>query len=35
MYILGLPDLEKVVVIPFVPSASCNISNIKNRYDYI
>ncbi|XP_060602835.1 acetoacetyl-CoA synthetase-like [Ruditapes philippinarum] len=26
----GLPDLEKVVVIPFVPSASCNISNIKN-----
>lgn len=26
----GLPDLEKVVVIPFVPSAPCNISNIKN-----
>lgn len=26
-----LPDLQKVVVIPFVSSASCKISNIKNR----
>ncbi|XP_078339308.1 acetoacetyl-CoA synthetase-like [Crassostrea virginica] len=26
----GLPDLEKVVVIPFVPDASCDISSISN-----
>ncbi|KAL3856140.1 hypothetical protein ACJMK2_010930 [Sinanodonta woodiana] len=26
----GLPDLEKVVVIPYVPEASCDISHIKN-----
>ncbi|WAR03443.1 AACS-like protein [Mya arenaria] len=26
----GLPELEKVIVIPFVPSASCKISNIKS-----
>lgn len=26
----GLPDLQQVVVIPFVSSASCNIANIKH-----
>jgi len=29
--ISGLPDLEKVVVIPYVTSASSNISTVKNR----
>lgn len=31
----GLPDIEKVVVLRFVPDASCDISSISNRFDII
>lgn len=34
-FVPGLPDIEKVVVLRFVPDASCDISSISNRFDII
>lgn len=33
-FVPGLPDIEKVVILRFVPDASCDISSISNRFDF-